>query len=75
MGHANRFGCLDAAVTGKNGVVIRDKHGIGESKATDAIRELADLALRVGPRVPDIGFESRDGALLNHRQRSLTMFG
>src|SRR3546814_2239233 len=42
---------LDPAVAGDDAVLVVDQDRVGEAEAGDAVGDLADLLLRMGPRV------------------------
>src|SRR5262249_26939824 len=64
---AQEFCCKSAAVAGDDCVVLIDQNRVVKSKCDDAVRDLADLLLRVRSGVARIGFQLSN-TLLNHRQ-------
>jgi hypothetical protein len=55
-----QLGGSDATVPGDNHPLVVNEHGIGESEALNAIRNLPDLLFRVGPRIGPVGLQPRD---------------
>ena len=49
--YAEQLGRLDAAMTGDDAARGVDQHGVGPTEFFDAVGDLADLLLRVSPRV------------------------
>ncbi len=54
-GKAEQLGGLDPPMTGHDLTAVIDKHRIGESKASDAVGDLPDLLLRMGPGIVPVG--------------------
>lgn len=68
--HAEELCCHDPAMAGENCMAAGNENGVGEAEARNAVRKLADLALRMRSRIAGIGSQRGNWPLFNSPGRA-----
>jgi hypothetical protein len=56
-------------MAGDDAIGIVDQDRVGEAEYPDAVGDLADLLIRMGPRIARIGFQAGDGTGFDVQRR------